>query len=162
MAVENLKSVQISKEEAGQNLMPSERSGRMRWAYGLVTTTETTSSSGSTYRMVRIPAHAVPVHIDIFAVGNPPATNLPNVSCGAMSVEDESLFDIDSISVGTVLDDLGNHPQLGRGNLTTDQQAWEFTGASENPGGDVDILIALSTDATVAGTISMNVYYVVD
>ncbi len=160
MAVENLKSVQITKVEAAteNKLGPELSGGRKRFAYGEVTTTETTGSNGSTYRMVRVPAHAYLISVKVRSDGT---LNFTDADVGAASVSNASLLDDNSLANASSVTSTSGAETL-TGVEGAPRQAWTYTGASKNPGGEIDLMVSLDADATAAGKLQMLVEYVVD
>ena len=159
MAIENVESDLIGA--MGTAPVPVYRSGgRMRYASAVVTTTGTTATAGSTYRAVRLPSAARIVFGTVYGIG---AVNLPDVDVGAVHADDATVVDDDSLAVGLVIDDAGPHDFAGAdGAFDPTAPAWSYTNATEDPGGEVDILLSLDVDAMAAGQARVVVHYLVD
>lgn len=162
MAIElNVKSDIITAME-GQNKTPvGKHGGRMRFASAVVTFTGTTTTSGSTYRAVRLPSGARVVYGSIRGIG---ATDVPNVDVGAWHAS-LAWIDDDSFTTALDVDDTGPHEFVGigfTGASDPTKQMWEYTNATSDPGGDIDIMLSLDADIVAAGTARVVVHYVVD
>lgn len=159
MTVENVQSDLIGAMASGP--VPVYRlGGRMRYASALVTTTGTTTTSGSTYRSVRLPSAARIVFGTVYGLGS---VDLPDVDVGVVHVEDETIIDDDSLAAGLDIDDAGPHDFAGAdGAFDPTQPAWSYTNATQDPGGEVDILLSLDADAVAAGQARVVVHYLVD
>lgn len=158
--VETLKSVQITKVEAATDnkLGPEFKGGRKRFAYGEVTTTQTTGSNTSTYRLVRVPAMAYLISVKVRGDGT---LNFTDADVGAISVSNEGLSDDNSLANALAINSTGGSETL-TGSEGAPRQAWTFTGATKNPGGEIDLMVSLDADAMAAGKLQMLVEYVVD
>jgi len=162
MAVEsNIKSdaIQAMEADPGNRLAVTRRGGRVRYAEGIVTTTGTTTTSGSTYRAVRLPSNARVVQGSVQGIGG---IDLPNVSAGAAHATDSGISDGDAFATLLDIDDTGDHFFAGHVSESGDRRLWQVAGASANPGGEIDVLLTLAADAVAAGQFMVRVWYVVD
>lgn len=163
MAVETIKSTRITALES----TPADN-GYGGLPYGTAikvfvdtfTVTETASSNGSTYRAVRLPSNARLVFGTARGDG---VVDIPNTDVGVISVGDESVLDDDSLATALDIDDTGDHDFAGAlGTFDYNKQMWEYTNATEDFNGEVDIIFSLDADAVAAGDVQVVVYAIVD
>ena len=134
--------------------------GRLRYAESRTTTTGTTTTSGSTYLVLRLPSNAVLKWGSIQGVGS---IDLSDVDVGVRQVASPNTLDDDALATALDIDDTGDHVFVGAlGSQDTNQQMWEWAGLSADPGGQFDIHVSLDADATAAGVFVTKVYFVVD
>jgi hypothetical protein len=143
-----------------------ENNGTLRHAEAIVTTTGTTTTNGSTYLAVRLPANAVLKYGSIQGQGS---IDLPNVDVGVRQVASPNTLDDDAFAAALDIDDTGDHVFIGAlGSQDTTKQLWEWADPAGtvfngvNPGGEFDIHLSLDADAVAAGSCRVIVQYVVD
>lgn len=137
-----------------------ENQGKLREAESLTTTTGTTTTSGSTYLAIRLPAFAV---LKYGSIQGQTGIDLPDVDVGVRQVKSPNTTDDDAFATGLDIDDTGDHVFLGaNGDQDTTKKLWEWAGLTEAPDGEFDILVSLDADAVAAGTFKTIVRYVVE
>ena len=168
MAVELLTKSDVITDATANPVVKSlpENNGKLRRAEAIVTTTGTTTTNGSTYLAVRLPANAVLKWGSIQGQGS---IDLPNVDVGVRQVDSPNTLDDDALATALDIDDTGDHVFIGaNGDQDTTKQLWEWADAAGtafngvNPGGLFDIHLSLDADAVAAGTCKVIVDYVVE
>lgn len=162
MAVENIKSTKITNLEASPVVKPdfSNYGAALRVFVDTFDISETTTSNTSTYRAVRLPSSAKLIWGTIRGDGT---VDAPDMDVGVISVADETVLDDDSLITALDVDDTGDHLFAGD-SYTHDEskEMWQYTNATEDPGGEMDLLFSLDANAVAAGTCKVVVYAIVD
>jgi len=157
MPVENLKSTKVTNFETGtvDNGLVYGLGGFYR---DTVTIVNTTTSVGSTYKVMPLPSSLVPNYITIRS-GASPLTDAPNVSAGLFHYQTGTTA---ATAFATLLDidDTGDHfaYNIGLGGITqtTEPRAlWEIAGFTADPGGNFYILLTAAANNVLAGSIEI-------
>lgn len=141
--------------------LPKNAGGKLRYAESRTTTTGTTTTSGSTYLLHRLPANACIKWGSIEGVGSidlnatAPSVGVRQVA-GSNTAVANAWTDVD-------IDDTGPHVFVGElGSQDTKKELWEWAGLTTNPGGEFDITLTLNADAVVAGVFVTKIKYIID
>lgn len=154
MTVENIKSDIVTNLEAAPSVVQGdEYGGVLRFWEDTDTTTGTTTTSGSTYKLMPLPSTARLRSLSVLGDGT---IDLPDVDVGLYHESGDSTYvDDDCIATGLDIDDTGDHYAIDPTLYTSDpgKMLWEYvSGLTEDPGGLFYIMLSLDADAVVAGS----------
>jgi hypothetical protein len=155
MAIENLKSTKVTNFETSGPASVAD--GTLYGGGGFyrdqITTVQTTTSNGSTYKLMPMASNLIPEYITVRTGGS---GDSPDTDLGLFHVTTGTTYD-GCIATALDLDDTGDHVALniGLGGTFKNVEAktlWELAGLTRDPGGVFYFLLSLDADNVAAGT----------
>lgn len=161
MAVVNTKSTALSNADASPVTpnYPKTVNGSVRSSAGVVAKAAG-DSNASTYRMVRVPSDA---RLIGRTLNNAALTGATDIDAGLYAVDDGAVVDADILEDGISLASAGK-AFAPFGNVAAAdamKPLWELLGLSEDPQTEYDIVLTANTAGGGAGSIAMDVLWVV-
>lgn len=121
------------------------------------------ASAGSVYTMARIPSNARIHGPSIVYFDDLASTGSPTIDIGLKAVADNITTDDDALNDGIGVSAAAGSARVVKDIANIGKMAWEFAGASADPGGVVDVIVTIKDAATnTGGTISATLFYSVD
>lgn len=165
MALENLKSTQITNRDATPPVLnnPATEAAFLREKIATITPTDAASIS-STYRMVEVPSNARISEL-LFTAGamTAGAFDIGVYKCvrdGGAVVDQDFFASAVNCSTAVAQTDVTN--ESGTNTLAKQaQQLWEAVGASEDPKSAYDIVLTATTAVTTGAAVALKAKYVV-
>lgn len=165
MAVVNLKSQVVTDMDASPTVKvgPTQLGGVIREAVG-TDQTNSDDSTGSTFRMVRLPSRARVTKVLLSADGDPTAGA---ADVGLYLEDDGSVEDADFFASAQALTSALDDEDVTYESAVVapedrGKQLWEQLGESEDPNVMYDIALTLTADVDAATDLFLKVQYVVD
>jgi hypothetical protein len=137
-----------------------ENNGKLRRIEAKTTSTGTSTTSGSTYLVVRLMSNDVVKGIRIQELA---AMDFADFDVGVRQVASPNTLVDGAFATALDMNDGGDLVALGAdGDQDTTKKLWEWAGLTSDPGGEFDIHVSLDADATTAGTFKTVVDYIRD
>jgi hypothetical protein len=121
------------------------------------------ATAGSVYTMLRIPTSARICFPSTLAFDDLASTGSPVLDIGLKAVNANITTDSDCLNDGINCYTAASTANVVKDIANYGKQAWEFTTATSDPTGFVDVTVTLRTaDANTGGTITLTLVYTLD
>lgn len=121
------------------------------------------ATAGSIYTMMRIPTSARISGLSVISFDDLASSGSPTLDIGLRAVNANVTTSATALNDGINCYTAASTAKVVKDIANYGKRAWEFAGATTDPGGTVDVIVSLlDADANTGGTVSMTLVYTVD